>query len=63
MWITSAEWVRDRGRTNDDNLFPLCEQANRRKNLSRIEYSRLPNGHVTITTPTGHSVDTEPAPF
>ncbi len=57
------EWVRDRGRTNADNLLPLCEHANRRKNLSRIEYTRLADGRVTITTPTGHSVDTEPAPF
>ena len=55
--------MRDRGRTNADNLFPLCEQANRRKNLSRIEYSRLPDGHVTITTPTGHIAEVEPPPF
>ncbi|WP_022885274.1 HNH endonuclease signature motif containing protein [Glaciibacter superstes] len=57
------EWVRDNGRTNEDNLFPLCEKSNRRKNLSRFDYERLPNGRVSITTPTGLTVTTEAAPF
>ncbi|KQO96963.1 HNH endonuclease signature motif containing protein [Leifsonia sp. Leaf264] len=57
------EWARDAGGTNDDNLFPLCETGNRRKNLSRIDYERRPDGRVTITTPTGYSVTTGPAPF
>ncbi|WP_022883241.1 HNH endonuclease signature motif containing protein, partial [Glaciibacter superstes] len=52
------EWVRDNGRTNEDNLFPLCEKSNRRKNLSRFDYERLPNGRVSITTPTGLTVTT-----
>jgi hypothetical protein len=57
------EWVRDQGATNDDNLFPLCETSNRRKNLSRFYYQREGDGRVTITTPTGLSVTTEPPPF
>lgn len=57
------EWVRDRGRTNDDNLFPLCEKGNRRKNLSRFGYEHRGNGRVAITTPTGLTVYSEPPPF
>ena len=57
------EWVRNNGRTNADNLFPLCENGNRRKNLSRLSYKRLPSGKVSITTPTGYSVISDPAPF
>jgi hypothetical protein len=57
------EWVRDHGATNDDNLFPLCETSNRRKNISRFHYQRHSDGTVTITTPTGHTATTEPPPF
>lgn len=57
------EWARDEGLTNRDNLFPLCEHGNRRKHLSRIAYRRLPSGNVSITTPTGHTVVAEEAPF
>jgi Domain of unknown function (DUF222) len=57
------EWVRNNGPTNADNLFPLCENGNRRKNLSRLSYKRLPSGKVSITTPTGYSVISDPAPF
>lgn len=57
------EWVRDLGRTNRDNLFPLCENGNRRKNLSRVAYRRLPSGNVSITTPTGYTVTSEAPPF
>ena len=56
------EWVRDHGRTNDDNLVPLCEKGNRRKNLSRFGYEHYGEGRVAITTPTGHTVITEPPP-
>ncbi|HET8780573.1 MAG TPA: HNH endonuclease signature motif containing protein, partial [Agromyces sp.] len=56
------EWVRDHGRTNDDNLFPLCEKGNRRKNLSRFGYEHYGEGRVAITTPTGLTVMTEPPP-
>ena len=55
------EWVRESGRTDADNLFPLCENGNRRKNLSRIAYRRLPSGRVSITTPTGFTAVSEPA--
>ena len=57
------EWVRDVGRTNRDNLFPLCENGNRRKNLSRVGYRRLPSGKVSITTPTGYTVTTDAPTF
>jgi hypothetical protein len=57
------EWVRDLGLTNRDNLFPLCENGNRRKNLSRVAYRRLPSGNVSITTPTGHTVIADRPPF
>ncbi|MGW4931062.1 DUF222 domain-containing protein [Agromyces sp. NPDC004153] len=57
------EWVRDMGFTNRDNLFPLCESGNRRKNLSRVAYRRLPSGNVSITTPTGHTVIADQPPF
>lgn len=57
------EWVRDQGATNDDNLFPLCETSNRRKNLSTHDYRREDDGRVTITTPTGLTVTTEAPPF
>jgi Domain of unknown function (DUF222)/HNH endonuclease len=57
------EWVRDHGATNTDNLFPLCDTSNRRKNLSRHDYQRHPDGTITITTPTGHTTTTEPPPF
>jgi hypothetical protein len=57
------EWVRDMGRTNRDNLFPLCENGNRRKNLSRVGYRRLPSGKVSITTPTGYTVTTDAPTF
>jgi hypothetical protein len=55
--------VRDHGATDDDNLFPLCETSNRRKNLSKYDYRREGDGRVTITTPTGLTVSTEPPPF
>ncbi|GAA1762855.1 HNH endonuclease signature motif containing protein [Agromyces humatus] len=54
------EWVRDVGPTNGDNLFPLCEISNRRKNVSRVAYRRLPKGRVSITTPTGFTTVSEP---
>ncbi len=57
------EWVRDHGRTNDDNLVPLCEKGNRRKNLSRFRYEHLDDGRVAITTPTGVTVLSEQPPF
>lgn len=57
------EWIRDNGRTDADNLFPLCEVGNRRKNLSRLAYRRLGNGRVSISTPTGLTVTTEAPPF
>ena len=57
------EWVRDHGRTNDDNLFPLCEKGNRRKHLSRFGYEHRGNSRVAITTPTGLTVISEPPPF
>jgi hypothetical protein len=57
------EWVRNVGRTNRDNLFPLCEHGNRRKHLSRVIYERLPSGNVTITTPTGYTVISDSPPF
>jgi len=57
------EWVRDQGGTNGDNLFPLCETGNRRKNLSRYDYRRDRDGRVTITTPTGLTIAAEPPPF
>ncbi len=57
------EWVRDHGPSNAENLFPLCEHSNRRKNLSRFDYSRLPDGRVTIHTPTGLEVTTDEVPF
>ncbi|MGO4690105.1 DUF222 domain-containing protein [Glaciibacter sp. 2TAF33] len=57
------EWVRDHGPTNDDNLVPLCETSNRRKNLTRYQYERHDDGTVTITTPTGLITTTEPPPF
>ncbi len=57
------EWARDHGSTNDDNLFPLCETSNRRKNLGRFNYRREPDGRVRITTPTGYAVTTESPPF
>ena len=57
------EWVRNNGPTNDANLFPLCETGNRRKHLSRLAYTRLASGKVSITTPTGFSVISEAAPF
>ncbi|GAA1798572.1 HNH endonuclease signature motif containing protein [Agromyces neolithicus] len=55
------EWVRDNGRTDADNLFPLCENGNRRKNLSRVAYKKLPKRRVSITTPTGFTAIAEPA--
>jgi hypothetical protein len=57
------EWVRDMGSTNRDNLFPLCERGNLRKNLSRIASERRPSGKVSITTPTGYAVTSDPPPF
>jgi hypothetical protein len=57
------EWVRDHGATNDDNLVPLCEVGNRRKNLSRFTYERRADGSVSITTPTGYTVLSEAPPF
>ncbi|HEY9423746.1 MAG TPA: HNH endonuclease signature motif containing protein, partial [Microterricola sp.] len=57
------EWVRDNGPSNAENLFPLCERGNRRKNLSRFDYSRLPDGRVTIHTPTGLDITTDDPPF
>ena len=57
------EWVRDMGRTNRDNLIPLCENGNLRKNVSRIAYERLPSGGVSITTPTGFAVIADAPPF
>ena len=57
------EWVRDHGATNADNLFPLCEKGNRRKNLSRFGYEHLGDGRVAITTPTGVTVLSEQPPF
>lgn len=57
------EWVRDNGPSNAENLFPLCETSNRRKNLSRFDYRRLPDGRVSIHTPTGLDVTTDEAPF
>ncbi len=57
------EWVRDHGATNDENLFPLCETSNRRKNLSWYDYQRDGDGRVTITTPTGLTTTIEPPPF
>lgn len=57
------EWVRDNGPSNAENLFPLCETSNRRKNLSRFDYRRLPDGRVTIHTPTGLDITTDEAPF
>ncbi|MEL4319937.1 HNH endonuclease signature motif containing protein [Leifsonia sp. YIM 134122] len=57
------EWARDAGPTNEDNLHPLCDTGNRRKNLSRIHNQRQPDGTVSITTPTGYTVTTEAAPF
>ncbi|TYL50488.1 HNH endonuclease signature motif containing protein [Agromyces mariniharenae] len=57
------EWARDMGSTNRDNLVPLCENGNLRKNLSRIAYDRLPSGKVSITTPTGYAVIADAPPF
>lgn len=57
------EWVRDHGATDDDNLVPLCPQANRRKNLSWFDYRRHPDGRISITSPTGLTVEMEVAPF
>lgn len=57
------EWVRDNGPSNAENLFPLCETSNRRKNLSRFDYRRLPDGRVSIHTPTGLDITTDEAPF
>ncbi|WP_167756781.1 HNH endonuclease signature motif containing protein [Leifsonia flava] len=57
------EWARDHGATNSDNLYPLCDTGNRRKNLSRIRYHRQPDGTVRITTPTGYEFTTQVAPF
>lgn len=57
------EWVRDNGLTDDDNLFPLCATSNRRKNLSLFDYQRGDDGRVTIVTPTGFTVATQPPPF
>ena len=57
------EWVRDMGSTNRDNLFPLCERGNLRKNLSRIASERRPSGKVSITTPTGYTVTTDAPTF
>ena len=57
------EWARDHGPTDDSNLFPLCDTSNRRKHHSRLHYERRPDGQVAITTPTGYTAVTEPAPF
>lgn len=51
------EWVRDHGRTDIDNLLPLCTPDHRLKTLSKIRLSTTndPDGtdRITISTPTG----------
>ncbi|MFT2816015.1 DUF222 domain-containing protein [Leifsonia sp. A12D58] len=57
-----AEWARDHGLTNEDNLIPLCARDHRLKTLTKIRYQRDPDGSVTLTTPTGYVVRNTPTP-
>ena len=57
-----AEWARDHGLTNEDNLIPLCAPDHRLKTLTKIRYTRDPDGSVTVTTPTGYHGRNTPAP-
>jgi hypothetical protein len=56
------EWATDHGLTNQDNLIPLCPPDHRLKTLTRIRYTRNPDGSVTVSTPTGYTGRNIPPP-
>ena len=47
------EWAKDHGLTNENNLIPLCAPDHRLKTLTKIRYTREPDGTINVTTPTG----------
>jgi len=47
------EWAKDHGLTNENNLVPLCAPDHRLKTLTKIRYTREPDGTIIVTTPTG----------
>ena len=54
--------VVDGGLTSIDNVQGLCENCNYAKQLPGWTTSRLPDGTIHTTTPTGHSYDSRPPP-
>lgn len=52
-------WARG-GRTNLDELRPLCPRDHRMRHRARALYQSRPDGSVEVTTPTGFTTSTPP---